>query len=250
MRNAIRNLAWVVVGAGVAWAAMRLWREQDAVGPPRASESLASAADDRPVTSGAGRSEPVTSNIAPATLPGPQAEATGDSPQPRVATSAPNPTVVWNPPKDLPITPTDIPNRRRDDSAGRTPATDLLDQSRITCDFGPGINSGMRFGDTLTMGAGAQWQGSLMVYDLLEPAAGKARLTGTVGSTGSPSGETKVQLMLYETRIYFLGLQGNGTYVITTIYDELDDMGRHVAVMSRHENGFFAYGTQWLGVCY
>ena len=89
-----------------------------------------------------------------------------------------------------------------------------------------------------------------MVYDSIEPAAGRARLTGTVGSTGSPSGETKVQLMLYDTRIYFQGLQGNGTYMITTIYDELDDMGRHVAVMSRQENGFLAYGTQWLGVCY
>jgi hypothetical protein len=89
-----------------------------------------------------------------------------------------------------------------------------------------------------------------MVYDLLEPSAGKARLTGTVGAAGSPTGEAKVQLMTIGSRIYFMGLQQNGTYMLTTIYDELDNMDRHVAVMSRHENGFFTYGTQWLGVCY
>ena len=56
--------------------------------------------------------------------------------------------------------------------------------------------------------------------------------------------------MTIGSRIYFMGLQQNGTYMLTTIYDELDNMDRHVAVMSRHENGFFTYGTQWLGVCY
>ena len=47
-----------------------------------------------------------------------------------------------------------------------------------------------------------------------------------------------------------MGFLPNGIYMVTTIYDELDVMDRHVAVMSRHENAVFNYGTQQLGVCY
>jgi hypothetical protein len=109
----------------------------------------------------------------------------------------------------------------------------------------------MRFGDSLSVGSNtAQWQGSLMVYDLLEPSVGKARLTGTVGGAGSPTGEAKVQLIAIGSRIHFMGYLPNGTYLLTTIYDELDTMDRHVAVMSRHENAVFDYASQFLGVCY
>lgn len=90
-----------------------------------------------------------------------------------------------------------------------------------------------------------------MTYDSLDPSGGKARLTGTPGAVGSRTGEADVQLMVIGTRIQFMGLLPNGTYMLTTVYDELDNMDRHVAVMSRHEpKGFFNYGTQQLGVCY
>jgi hypothetical protein len=89
-----------------------------------------------------------------------------------------------------------------------------------------------------------------MVYDLLGASAGKARLTGTAGAVGSPTGEADVQIMTVGSRSHLMGFLPNGTYVMTTIYDELDTMDRHVAVMSRHENAVFDYGTQQLGVCY
>ena len=35
---------------------------------------------------------------------------------------------------------------------------------------------------------------------------------------------------------------------MVTIYDELDNVGRHIAVMSQHE-GTFSYASQLLGTC-
>jgi hypothetical protein len=40
----------------------------------------------------------------------------------------------------------------------------------------------------------------------------------------------------------------NRAFVAVTIFDELDNVGRHIAVMSRHE-GFFEFGSQFLGTC-
>jgi hypothetical protein len=37
-------------------------------------------------------------------------------------------------------------------------------------------------------------------------------------------------------------------FVAVTIFDEIDNVGRHIAVMSRHE-GFFEYSSQFLGTC-
>ena len=254
MRNALRNLLWAAGGAAVMWIAFRFSSGGAGEAGPAAiapAERAIAGTGARPRTGGAARdAESAPREPAPVAAPAGSEPPAPSSPASRTAASGGAPTVVWFPPKELLGSSTDIPNRRPDDSAGRKAAADLLDQSRVTCDFGAGMNAGVRFGDTLLVGVGAQWQGGLMVYDLLEPGAGRARLIGTVGGTGSPNGETKVQLMLYGTRIYFLGLQPNGTYALTTIYDELDDMGRHVAVMSRHENGIFTYGTQWLGVCY
>jgi hypothetical protein len=179
---------------------------------------------------------------------------TEPAPVPASTDSAPaepaRPTVVWSAPKGGRPVFTDIPNRRANDDKGSRPATDLLDAGRITCDFGTGSVTGARLGDSLSVFSGSQWQGGLMVYNLFEPSGGKARLTGTAGAVGSPAGEATVQFMAAGSRIHIMGLLPNGTYMLTTIYDELDDMGRHVAVMSRHGDGLFDYGTQLLGVCY
>lgn len=258
MRYVIRNLLWAGAGAVVAWGAMYFW----GYGVPRnpSGPLAASIGAPRPASAGApalhsepdaGAQPPIDSEPAAA---GAAVEIVADPPPETAPVAVPaaptRPAVVWFPPNDLPVGQTDLPNRRSGDAGGSRPAAELLEGTRITCDFGAGVNTGMRFGDSLSVGAGAQWQGSLMVYDLLEPSIGRARLSGTLGGAGSPTGEAKVQLMAIGSRVYFMGLQQNGTYMITTIYDELDNMDRHVAVMSRHENGFFAYATQWLGVCY
>jgi len=247
----IRNLLWAGAGAVLASVAIYVWGggipwdpklHAANARPPAARFELGADAErpDEPHHL-PGASEPTKIIAEPAPVP-----ASTDS-----GPAAPaRPTVVWFARKDERPVFTDIPNRRANDDKGSRPATGLLDAARITCDFGPGNVAGARVGDSLSVFSGAQYQGSLMVYDVLEPSSGKARLTGTAGAVGSPTGEANVQLMTIGSRIQFMGLLPNGTYMLTTVYNELDDMDRHVAVMSRHENALFNYGAQFLGVCY
>jgi hypothetical protein len=72
--------------------------------------------------------------------------------------------------------------------------------------------------------------------------------TGTPGVTGSPRGEAKVQVATEGTRVFLSGFLENGGFVVVTIFDELDNVGRHIAVMSRHES-VFSYASQFLGTC-
>jgi hypothetical protein len=152
------------------------------------------------------------------------------------------------PPSNSPGTRTDLPNRRDDDPRGAAPAARLLDSLRISCDFGAGNNTGTRVGEILTVGGGAQWQGGLILYDLTDASAGKARMTGSPGVTGSPTGEAEVQVTTEGTRVFLSGFLMNRDYVMVTIYDDLDNLGRHIAVMSRHESRF-TYASQFLGTC-
>ncbi len=260
MRDVIRNLLWTGAGAVLACVAIYGWGEGTPWDPSgRVVETSAElrAANAR---APAARSEAGPDAERPddperlASAPAPTEIVTEPAPVPASTDSAPaepaRPTVVWSAPKDGRPVFTDIPNRRADDDKGSRPATNLLDAARITCDWGAGNVTGARVGDSLSVFPGSQWQGSLMVYDSLDPSGGKARLTGTAGAVGSLTGEATVQLMEAGSRIYFMGLLPNGTYILTTVYEELDNMDRHVAVMSRHENGLFNYGTQLLGVCY
>ena len=261
MQHVIRNLIWAGAGAVVAWVSIYGWGEStrwDPSGPVADAPAELRAASDR---APAARSEPGADAERPddpehlAAAPAPAEIVTEPAPVPASTDSAPaepaRPTVVWFAPKDARPVYTDIPNRHADDATGSRPATDLLDSARITCEFGAGSNTGSRIGDSLSVGSGgAQWQGSLMVYDFLEPSGGKVRLTGTVGAVGSPTGEATVQFTVAGSRIYFMGFLPNGMYILTTVYEELDNMDRHVAVMSRHGEGLFNYGSQFLGVCY
>ena len=144
---------------------------------------------------------------------------------------ADNPIVVNAPPRDLPVTPTELPNRRDDDPLAAAPAADILNSLRISCDFAAGNNTGLRYGDVLTVGGGAQWRGGLIVYDNIDAFAGTARMTGSVGATGSQIGEAKVRFSTEGSRIYLTGLLENRTYVVVAIFDELDNVGRHIAVL-------------------
>jgi hypothetical protein len=254
----IRNLLWAGAGAVLAWVAIYGWGEDtqwDASGAvvktsaePRAANARAPAARSEAAANAEQSDDPKYLAEAPApteivTAPVPASTDSAPAESARL-------TVMWSPPKDSRPVFSDIPNRRANDDKGSRPATDLLGAARITCDWGAGNVTGARVGDSLSVGAGSQWQGSLMVYDLLGTSAGKARLTGTAGAVGSPTGAAEVQNMTVGSRIHFMGFLPNGTYMVTTIYDELDVMDRHVAVMSRHENAVFNYGTQQLGVCY
>jgi hypothetical protein len=155
--------------------------------------------------------------------------------------------VASTPPSNLPTTPTDLPNRR-DGDPSTIAAADLLSSQRISCDFRAGNNTGLRFGEMLTVGGGAQWAGDLFIYDFIDSATGTARLTGSPAVTGSPSGEAKMQVTTEGTRVFLSGFLENRSFVMVTIFDEVDSVGRHIAVMSRHE-GAFTYASQFLGTC-
>ncbi len=260
MQYMIRNLLWAGAGALLAGVAIYGWgkgTQWDSSGPVVETSAEARAANARApaVRSEAGadaeQSDDPEHLVA---APAPTEIGTAPAPVPASTDSAPAEparlTVVWSPPKDSRPVFTDIPNRSANDDKGSRPATNLLDAARITCDWGAGNVTGARVGDSLSVFSGSQWQGSLMVYDLLGASAGKARLTGTPGAVGSPTGEAEVQITTVGSRVHFMGFLPNGTHMVTTIYDELDVTDRHVAVMSRHENAVFNYGTQQLGVCY
>ena len=108
------------------------------------------------------------------------------------------------------MTRTDLPNRRNGDLSASAPATNLFDSARISCDFGAGNGTGARIGDLLTVGGGAQWQGGLILYDLMDAEAGTARMTGSVGATGSPNGEAEVQVTTEGTRVFLSGFWRTG----------------------------------------
>jgi hypothetical protein len=211
-----------------------------------ATEQRRSGQRDEPTVAASGSTRaPPAGDVTPETAAIPPAvdAVTASPPAP-----ARNPIVADIPPRDLPLTRTDLPNRRDGDPAARKPAAALLDSTRITCDFGAGNNTGLRFGDTLSVGGGAQWQGGLLIYDLVDAAAGAVRLTGTAGATGSQRGEAKVQVTTEGSRVLLSGFLENRAFLAVTIFDELDNFGRHIAVMSRHE-GFFEFGSQFLGTC-
>jgi hypothetical protein len=161
---------------------------------------------------------------------------------------ASNPIVANAPPSNSPGTSTDLPNRRNGDPSTTSPAANLLDSLRVSCDFRAGNNTGLRQGDVLTVGGGAQWQGGLILYDFIDAGASGARMTGNPGATGSPTGEAKVEVRTEGTRVVLSGFLENGAFVVVTIFDELDNVGRHIAVMSRHERSF-SYASQFLGTC-
>ena len=138
-----------------------------------------------------------------------------------------NPTVEWTSSPDQKAVVTDLPNRPDADSV--RPATELVNGSRISCNFGAGTNTGLRFGDRLTVGAGAQWRGDLIVYDLLEPGAGRVRMLGTVGATGSATGEAIVQLSTSDSRVVLSGFLPNGVFMATTIL---------IAILGRDSVGY------------
>ena len=74
-------------------------------------------------------------------------------------------------------------------------------------------------------------------------------MLSTVGATGSATGDAVVQLLTSDSRVVLFGVLPDGVFMVTTLYDDLDNFGRHVAVMSRHSSTFFNYADQWLGTC-
>ena len=246
-RHAWAAALWASAGAAVTLLALALWNSSgDAPDTSERNEIRAVSAPTPPPAPAPARGAPTReqieaveqNSVAPAVATRPAATPTPGG----------NPIVADAPPSNSRGTQTDLPNRRADDPGGAAPAARLLDSLRISCDFGAGNNTGTRVGEVLTVGGGAQWVGGLILFDLTNASAGTARMTGTPGATGSPTGEADVQVTTEGTRVFLSGFLKSRDFVVVTIYDELDNVGRHIAVMSRHESRF-TYASQFLGTC-
>lgn len=126
----------------------------------------------------------------------------------------------------------------------------LVQQTRITCEFASGYNNGFFWEGKLTSGSAA-WQGGPLTYDVIDAEAGTAQLFGSVGATGSMEGQAEAHVAVAANRAEFLSTLPNGHVVLTTVFNERDEQGRHIAVMSRHEGarGPGIFGSQFLGWC-
>ncbi|MEE8093602.1 MAG: hypothetical protein V3T47_05135 [Gammaproteobacteria bacterium] len=128
----------------------------------------------------------------------------------------------------------------------------LIDPTRIRCVFDPG-GGGSWTNGTLNVYDGA-YQGGPIVYDSVNIDSGTARMTGSVGATGSRTGEVDVRITATGTGLHFSGFMPDGTLVVTTIFGAMDGLGRYIAVMSRHGGRFpippFPYiSSQFYGAC-
>ena len=223
-RRAWAPLLWASAGAAVTLFAVALWNGGGGAPAMRERDEIRAISAPTPPPEPARGAAP-TREVLEAVEQYSAAAAATSSADTRGSAPAGNPIVADAPPSNSPGTRTDLPSRRKDDPSGAAPAARLLDSPRVSCDFGAGNNTGIRVGELLTVGGGAQWVGGLILYDMTDESG------GTEG-----------------TRVFLSGFLMNRGYVVVTIYDELDNVGRRIAVMSRHE-GTFEYASQFLGTC-
>ena len=141
------------------------------------------------------------------------------------------------------------------DADARAKAKDAEDafgrSGRIVCEFSEGNNIGA-FDGQLRSGS-ASWQGGSITYDSIDFDAGTAQMIGSAGPTGSAEGHADARVILRGPRLNFLVPLSTGGIVFTTVFGEVRDNGRYVAVMSRHEGlrsqGTGTYSAQFLGFC-
>src|SRR5262245_6912021 len=126
---------WASAGAAAALLAVALWNDGgDDPGIRQRNEIRAISAPTPPAEPARGAAptrdvlEVVEQHSAPTPTPISSADTRGPAP-------ASNPIVAEAPPSNSPLTATDLPSRRNDDSAGAAPAARLLDSPRISCDF-------------------------------------------------------------------------------------------------------------------
>lgn len=123
----------------------------------------------------------------------------------------------------------------------------FLSLSRISCEFEGGYNNGFIWEGKLQSGT-ASWQAGPIVYEAIDAERGTAQMIGSAGATGSLRGHADVQVAATSNRVEFLSNLENGHFVLTTVFGQLNEQGRYIAVMSRHEGGGH-YGSQFLGSC-
>jgi len=87
-----------------------------------------------------------------------------------------------------------------------------------------------------------------VTYDAIDITAGKARMTGSVGATGSREGVLDMQMVTTHAGLHFSAVNSRGELLVTTVFGALDEGNHHRAVMSVHgrqadEGSFQVYGS-------
>ena len=124
--------------------------------------------------------------------------------------------------------------------------TDLV----IRCEFGSG-NDGLWSTGNFQHSFVPAYQGGPIVFHSVDIDSGTARVSGSVGATGSLAGEMAVRLDANMTGLHFswFTITTNGNFLIITIFGAVDASGRYLAVMSRHQDFFCHGGSIFYGTC-
>lgn len=133
------------------------------------------------------------------------------------------------------------------EAQGNKELDDLMGAISISCQFDSGQGAAWR-GNSFSI-MSASWQGGLIVYDSMDFAASSARMTGSEGSTGSPTGEAKLRVAVTDNGLHFTAFNPRGDLVSTTVFPTTDKQGRYIAVMSTHSKEFGHHSSQFYGLC-
>lgn len=137
------------------------------------------------------------------------------------------------------------PSTSFDEPSGNLP--ELASVAAITCEFGVGRTGGVRSAPIIT----AEWQGGPIAFDTVDLNAGTATMRGSVGATGSLTGETEVRIATTPNGIHFSAATAAGNFVLITLFGLADSSGGYAALMSRHnERPMGLHSSVFSGTCY
>jgi hypothetical protein len=133
-----------------------------------------------------------------------------------------------------------VANQPSDDA----PLTGLLNSEKISCRFDPGHGARVN-GPNIAMYDLADRP---ITFDSIDITAGRARMTGSVGATGSREGVLDMQMVATHAGLHFSAVNSRGELLLTTVFGALDQGNRHWAVMTVHgrqadEGSFQVYGS-------
>jgi hypothetical protein len=134
-----------------------------------------------------------------------------------------------------------VPNQPSDDA----PLTGLLTSEKIECRFDPGTAARVNGPNNISM---YELADRPITYDSIDITAEKARMTGSVGATGSREGVLEMHMVATHAGLHFSAVNSRGELLLTTVFGALDEGGRRWAVMTVHgrqadEGSFQVYGS-------
>lgn len=151
----------------------------------------------------------------------------------------------WTPSENSPVDSRSDTFRGYEKSPGSPP--ELMNSANITCEFGSG-NSGSVLAPPV---GSAEWQGGPIIYHSINVDTGTARMSGTIGATGSQTGETDVRVGATANALHFYGLSPIGNFVVVSIFNIRNNSGDYAAIMSRHnERPMGLHTSVFSGACY